>query len=287
MHRSPTPTFALSVVALGALALVACNTQPKLDVASKPAADAAASAGAAPAPVASAPVAAPAPLATQAAPPLAPGATMPADHPAVEAPPIAPGAAMPANHPPIDGMPGMQSGHGAPAAPGNATQAMAGMVKQGGEGDKAVAWVAPKSWISEPPANAMRRAQYKVPGKGGDAECVVFYFGPGQGGDPQSNAQRWGSQFVNPDGSPAVSALKTRSTDVGGMKVTYVETKGTYLEGTMAGTDVAKRPNYALLGAIVEGPDANWFVKLTGPEATVSAQHDAFESMIGSMKRGG
>ena len=29
----------------------------------------------------------------------------------------------------------------------------------------------------------MRRAQYRISGSGGDAECVVFYFGPGQGGD--------------------------------------------------------------------------------------------------------
>jgi hypothetical protein len=287
MHR--TSAFVLATFALP-LVLAACSKQPQLDVstaatpAAAPAAAAAPLPGEVPAAPAHEPVAqAPAQAAPGSAPPLAPGATLPPGHPAMDAPtqmapPIAPGAQLPPNHPPMGGAPGMGGQ--------SATQAMAGMVRPGGEGEQAVAWAAPKSWVSEPPANPMRKAQYKVPGAGGDAECVVFYFGPGQGGDPQSNAERWASQFANADGTPATSAMKTRVASVNGMKVTYVETKGTYLAGSMSGTEVAKKPNYALLGAIVEGPDANWFVKLTGPEATVSAQKAAFESMIGSMKKG-
>jgi hypothetical protein len=281
MHR-PVPAaaaaFAISLV------LGACGSQPKLDV------TASASTAPASAPVAVPPeqgaAAAAVPADAQAAPPIADDATLPPGHQPV-APPIAPGTAMPANHPPIEGMAGMQAAHGGAGAPTDPVQALSGMVTQGGEGAKAVAWTAPKDWVSEPPANAMRRAQYKVPGKGGAAECVVFYFGPGQGGDPQSNAVRWASQFANADGSPATSAMKTRQADVNGLEVLYVETRGTYLAGSMAGAEIEKKPGYALYGAVVEGPDANWFVKLTGPEATVSAQRAAFESMIGSMKRGG
>ena len=47
----------------------------------------------------------------------------------------------------------------------------------------------------------MRHAQYRVPGGNGDGECIVFYFGPGEGGDPMSNARRWAGQFDQPDGS--------------------------------------------------------------------------------------
>jgi hypothetical protein len=140
--------------------------------------------------------------------------------------------------------------------------------------------------VAEPPANPMRRAQYRVPGLRGDAECVVFYFGPGQGGDPKANAERWASQFTPADGSSAAAALKTRETSVGGMKVLFVEARGTYRAGTMGGGSAESKPGYALLGAVVEGPDANWFVKLTGPDATVTAQRDAFDAMIRSMKRG-
>jgi hypothetical protein len=39
-----------------------------------------------------------------------------------------------------------------------------------------------------------------------------------------------------------------------------------------------------LLGAIAQGPDANWFFKFTGPAGTVRAQRAAFEGMIRSLK---
>jgi hypothetical protein len=39
-----------------------------------------------------------------------------------------------------------------------------------------------------------------------------------------------------------------------------------------------------LLGAIAEGPDAPWFFKFTGPEATVRAQRQAFVGMMRSLR---
>ena len=54
-------------------------------------------------------------------------------------------------------------------------------------GSGELSWTTPSGWQSVPPANAMRKAQYTVPAAGGDmetSECVVFYFGPGQGGPP-------------------------------------------------------------------------------------------------------
>ena len=41
-----------------------------------------------------------------------------------------------------------------------------------------------------------------------------------------------------------------------------------------------------LLGAIVQGPDANWFFKLTGPRDTIEANRSGFDSLIGSMRAG-
>jgi hypothetical protein len=60
---------------------------------------------------------------------------------------------------------------------------------------------------------------------------------------------------------------------------------GTYAGG-MGGAVSEPRPGFMLLGAVVEGPDANWFFKLTGPEQTVRAQRSAFEQMVRSVKRG-
>ena len=131
----------------------------------------------------------------------------------------------------------------------------------------------------------MRRAQYRVPGPGGDAECVVFYFGPGQGGDASSNAMRWASQFRSPDGRGSAAAPQTAEIQVGDLEVTTVEIEGTY-SGGMGGAAGGGKPGYRLVGAIVAGPDANWFFKLTGPGKTVADQKGAFEGMIRSLRKG-
>ena len=154
-------------------------------------------------------------------------------------------------------------------------------------GDAALAWTAPPDWIAEKPASPMRRAQYKVLGQAGDGECVVFYFGPGQGGDPMANADRWADQFTLKDGGPARAAMKTSEIVVGGLTVFIVEVTGTYKGGmTMTAEPATPKPGYRLLGAVAPGPDANWFFKLTGPDATVVAQRTAFMSLVGSLKHG-
>jgi len=188
-----------------------------------------------------------------------------------------PGAAgdpgtLPPGHPPLDAP---APGAIVPPPPGSGT------------GSAGLRWTMPTGWIQETPTSGMRKAQYRVPGPGGDGECVVFYFGPGQGGDPASNAARWASQFVQPDGKPSEQAMKTSQRQVGDMTVLEVEVTGTYTGGMTGGMAPAEdKPGYMLVGAVAEGPDANWFFKFTGPEATVKAQRAAFEVMIGSLKSG-
>jgi hypothetical protein len=198
----------------------------------------------------------------------------------VAAPPIAPDAELPPGHPPLPGSAGVPPGH--PEIPAAGAQGLP-MAAGGGEGDQAVTWTAPAGWREEPPANGVRRAQYGVPGPAGDAELVVFYFGPGQGGDPQANAERWAAQFVDAQGAPAKP--RTRAATVAGMDVLHVEAEGAYL-GSMGAAGTARQDGQALLAAVVTGPDANWFFKLTGPKATIEAQRAAFESLIASLRRG-
>jgi hypothetical protein len=134
----------------------------------------------------------------------------------------------------------------------------------------------------------MRRAQYRVPGPGGDAELVVFYFGPGQGGTAEDNAVRWAEQFSQPDGSSPVEAMKVHRLEGSAVPVTMVEVTGTYEGGmTMTAEPAVPRPGHMLLGGIAEGPDAPWFFKLTGPEATVRGERQAFEQMLRSLEVGG
>jgi hypothetical protein len=138
----------------------------------------------------------------------------------------------------------------------------------------------------ETPSSSMRRAQYRLSGPGGPAECVVFYFGPGQGGDAKANAARWAGQFRRPDGSAVGDAYTTRETQVGDLAVLLVEVTGTYVGGMGGGPIGPERAGYMLLGAIADGPDAKWFFRAIGPRATLEGQRSAFDRMIRSLKRG-
>lgn len=61
-------------------------------------------------------------------------------------------------------------------------------------------WTAPREWTNVGTA-PMRAATYKVPLAAGDhgaAECVVYFFGKGQGGPIDANIERWRGQFRIP-----------------------------------------------------------------------------------------
>ena len=72
-------------------------------------------------------------------------------------------------------------------------------------------------------------------------------------------------------------------TKVAGMKVMKVTTSGTYTPSPMMGGDTTPRPDFVLLGAIVEGADANWFFKCTGPRKTMESRRKEFDALIESI----
>jgi hypothetical protein len=250
-----------------ALTAAACSKEPQLNVQNAPQESPAATPPAAPAQGAAAEPAAPG----------QPAGELPAGHPAV---------ALPPGHPPAGGMAGGMPG-GMPGGMGASGIALPPVDPPGGLGAAGLVWDAPAGWVAEPPANPMRRAQYRIPGAAGDGELVVFYFGPNQGGPPLDNAQRWAMQFAQPDGSDPLAALKTRNGDIRGIPALFVETTGTYNPGTMSAAAAAAKENWALLGVVAQGGDANWFFKFTGPKKTVDAERANFEAMVGSLRRGG
>jgi hypothetical protein len=67
--------------------------------------------------------------------------------------------------------------------------------------------------------------------------------------------------------------------------VTRIDTSGTYsgMGGPMGGGKPV--PAYRLLGAIVEGPGGNIFVKFTGPMRTVAANEQKFAQLLNSFQR--
>lgn len=146
-------------------------------------------------------------------------------------------------------------------------------------------WTVPAGWTTEA-ARPMRAATYTIPPATGDkagGECIVSFFGPGQGGPVDANIDRWKGQFQGADGKPAAAQVATRTSR--GLKITTIDSSGSYsgMGGPMApaGKPV---PGYRLLGAIVEGPGGNIFVKFTGPAKTVAANQQKFDQMIGSFQ---
>jgi hypothetical protein len=129
----------------------------------------------------------------------------------------------------------------------------------------------------------MRKATYTVPKAGSDAEdgeLGVFFFGAGQGGSIDANVERWLHQFKD----VAPSAVKRSDRHVAGLHQHVVEVQeGNYASG-MPGQAVAPKPGFALLSAIVEAPNGNWFFKLTGPKATVQAARAPFFALLDSVR---
>jgi len=139
-------------------------------------------------------------------------------------------------------------------------------------------WIAPVGWTSKG-ATDMRAATYEI----GDSECVVYYFGQGQGGSVEANLARWGGQFtLNGQPAPAKTAKKT----VHGLNVTTMDVTGTYVAtGGMNMTAQPPKADNRMLAAIVEGPGGNIFIKYTGPLKTVTANAGKFDALVNSFQK--
>jgi hypothetical protein len=147
-------------------------------------------------------------------------------------------------------------------------------------------WTPPKGWKTEG-ARPMRAATYTIPPTAGDtadAECAVYFFGPGQGGSVEANLERWKGQVLGPDHKPAEAKITKRT--IHGMAVTTIDTSGDYtaMGGPMASSK-SVQSNYRLLGAIVEGPGGNVFIKFIGPAKTIAASQAEFEQLLNSVDK--
>ncbi len=143
---------------------------------------------------------------------------------------------------------------------------------------------APTSWESVPTRERFRRAVLKVPPTEGDKDpgelVVTSLFSDGGGVEP--NVKRWEGMF-QPEGD---ATAKAEVSDAKGtnVDVTVVDVSGHYVASVRPG-DPRKldKPGYRLLGVIVVGKQASFFLKLTGPAATLKAAKPAFDEMVKSI----
>ncbi len=130
----------------------------------------------------------------------------------------------------------------------------------------------------------MRKASYVVPRAAGDSEdgeLTVFYFGAGQGGGTDANVERWVKQF----GDVKPGDVRRADREANGLRQHTVELdSGTFSAGTAMGGSGTPKPNYGLLGGIVEAPSGSYFFKLTGPSKTVAQAKADFYKLLDSIK---
>ncbi len=160
----------------------------------------------------------------------------------------------------------------------------------------------PNTWTQGEPDNKLRLAQFKVPASAGDTEPVeltIFSFRNGAGG-VQANVDRWVSQFQEAGRSKAIATGEGKQ----GLYV-IVDLKGTY--NMSVGPPIAGKkkavPNARMLAVIIgirwdeevevdkEGKkvkenvtkSAIYFLKMAGPEKTVSDNEQAFRDAFGAL----
>jgi hypothetical protein len=150
-----------------------------------------------------------------------------------------------------------------------------------------ISFETPKSWRRQAPSSPMRAAEFAVPGGDGAREGLlsVYYFGRQSGGSVTDNVERWKGQFMGANGAPSPGSV--RNVRENGLAISIVTTEGTYSSGMAMGTPSAPEPDSALWGAIIEGPQGNVFLKITGPKKTLEGASRELEKLLATIRPAG
>ena len=134
-------------------------------------------------------------------------------------------------------------------------------------------WNVPSDW-KEQPLSEMRVASFKTDGANGESADISITSFPGDAGGVESNVNRWRGQ-VHQTNLDADSLAKTlERTTVDGVPVVLVDIQ------TPEGTEKPDR----IIGAVLRTADRTWFVKMTGPPATLQAQAENFKQFVNSFR---
>lgn len=145
----------------------------------------------------------------------------------------------------------------------------------------------PAKWQSEPVDNPARAAQWHIPlahgqvGEGG--EVVVFYFGQGVGGGGKENIDAWIGTMSTAEGHPATAEVTNHT--VNGFKISQAVIFGTYNQVvSLPGIPPRPKPNYGLVGVVIENPQGNIYWRFTGPAALITVNLPLFNKITESVK---
>lgn len=145
---------------------------------------------------------------------------------------------------------------------------------------------APASWKEVEVSNPMRIKQFAVPGKDGEAELVIFYFGEGQGGSVQANVDRWKKQFTPPEGKTIEDVSKVSKVKLASTEATVLDVSGTYMfkARPMDPGPGEPRPDHRMLAVVLETPKGNYFLRFVGPAKTIEKNKKDFDGWLKRFK---
>ena len=129
----------------------------------------------------------------------------------------------------------------------------------------------PPEWISEEVTENMRKAQYRIPDKGGKAAAASLTFFKLNAQNVETIVNYWRDKMGGADAN--VAPIKGAA-----CPTTLVDIAGEYTGDSPA------IPDARFLGAIVETGDQHWYLKFVGPAATVEGWRDAYVEMLKGLK---
>ncbi len=171
------------------------------------------------------------------------------------------------------GIPPANTNTNAPAAPMPSSDMASTAVPTAAGGD--LTWTAPAHWESRP-VSSMRKATFIISGNAGEqAELAVTAF-PGDVGGNLANVNRWRSQIQLPPIAAAGLSSALDHLHAGDLHIDVADILGP--------VPADGKPRQRILGGIVPFNGATWFFKLTGPDALVAREKDAFYAFIKTLQ---
>lgn len=144
----------------------------------------------------------------------------------------------------------------------------------------------PSTWKQQQPSNNLRLAQFQLPAVEGDKDPAELVISPPIGGTRDANITRWVDQFAA-DGRELVMVQGKCPQG----EYVIVQLSGTYKKPI--GPPILRKsedaPGYRMYGVMLsvtkDGKAAgNYFMKLTGPAKTATAQEAALRASFGADK---
>jgi hypothetical protein len=138
----------------------------------------------------------------------------------------------------------------------------------GGTNDEP-AWNVPANWTETTPGQMVKKS-FSIAGEGGQKAAVSISVLMGEGGGMLANVNRWRGQLSLPAIAEDGLAKVTEPLEAPGGKATLVD---------FTGTDIAGQPMRMVAVSVTRGGQT-WFYKLTGADAVVGREKDAFARFV-------